>query len=585
MKPTEKIEQLLNNMNVTPAPDRDRQMLNAVLQAQAETNNQSPASIKPGRWSTIMRKPITKFAAAAIVFFAVILGINLIPGTNQIALGNVIDTFKNAVCISYDLRVGEDSPIIHDTVYGNRIRRETMGNTVMIDLEQRKIMTLVPQTKQAVIIGFDGLPEMPKNYVDHLVNLLSKVQESEDIKLESLDPQTVDGRTLEGHFFKHENVEVEIWIDTESELPAVIVEKRPGLEITMSNFDFDVEYDPELFSMDPPEGYTLVDGQDMIDFAKDVNEENFIALLKMLAETNDGWFLQDISVPYIMKNAMEIGHRIEKTYDSMMEQMAAGVMMGKGITFIRFYQGQGQWHYAGNGVKLGQAEEPIFWYQPKESDLFRVIFGDLHVEEVHPDDLDALVSEREAASKAAYQLWDKEEFVTHQEDEWHVKAADTIEVHSKIDIKKGPEELSRIQLSLPFENAEIISAMLGEADLPFEQDNPVQYSFYPDSKTLLAGAHVINLVWKFPLGNLNTIDSGYQVPLQSLLPATLYKITAILDEDCAYTWNMTQEELEEAMKFLPSPEPDNPRMITLFTQSGPDAKTTFGFCGLSIKPK
>jgi hypothetical protein len=36
-------------------------------------------------------------------------------------------------------------------------------------------------------------------------------------------------------------------------------------------------------------------------------------------------------------------------------------------------------HYAGQGVSLGAADRPIFWYRPKESKKYRVIYADLAV--------------------------------------------------------------------------------------------------------------------------------------------------------------------------------------------------------------
>ncbi len=45
------------------------------------------------------------------------------------------------------------------------------------------------------------------------------------------------------------------------------------------------------------------------------------------------------------------------------------------------------WHYAGAGVKLGDAEKAIFWYQPQGSDTCRVVYGDLNVKDVAPEDL------------------------------------------------------------------------------------------------------------------------------------------------------------------------------------------------------
>ena len=45
------------------------------------------------------------------------------------------------------------------------------------------------------------------------------------------------------------------------------------------------------------------------------------------------------------------------------------------------------WYYAGNGVKLGEADKPVFWYQPRDSKTYRVIYGDMSVKDVSPQDL------------------------------------------------------------------------------------------------------------------------------------------------------------------------------------------------------
>ena len=49
---------------------------------------------------------------------------------------------------------------------------------------------------------------------------------------------------------------------------------------------------------------------------------------------------------------------------------------------------KGDWHYAGDGVKLGDAERAIFWYKPKGSKTYEVLYGDLRiVKDVQQKDL------------------------------------------------------------------------------------------------------------------------------------------------------------------------------------------------------
>jgi hypothetical protein len=60
----------------------------------------------------------------------------------------------------------------------------------------------------------------------------------------------------------------------------------------------------------------------------------------------------------------------------------------RGLTFLQVVAANGcDWHYAGRGVKLGDSEKAVFWYQPKDSNIYRVIYGDLSVEDVLPEDL------------------------------------------------------------------------------------------------------------------------------------------------------------------------------------------------------
>jgi outer membrane lipoprotein-sorting protein len=45
------------------------------------------------------------------------------------------------------------------------------------------------------------------------------------------------------------------------------------------------------------------------------------------------------------------------------------------------------WHYNGAGVKFGDSGTAIFWYKPKGLDCYRVVFGDLTIEDIAADDV------------------------------------------------------------------------------------------------------------------------------------------------------------------------------------------------------
>ena len=69
------------------------------------------------------------------------------------------------------------------------------------------------------------------------------------------------------------------------------------------------------------------------------------------------------------------------------EALAINLELIKFIRFTIFFPGEGEWTYRGKGVRLGETETPIFWYRPKGSETYRVIYGDLHVEDFYPEDL------------------------------------------------------------------------------------------------------------------------------------------------------------------------------------------------------
>ena len=65
-----------------------------------------------------------------------------------------------------------------------------------------------------------------------------------------------------------------------------------------------------------------------------------------------------------------------------------GMSFAKGMLFHQMLDNGGcDWKYAGAGVKLGDASKPVFWYQPQGSATYRVIYGDLSVKDVAPEDL------------------------------------------------------------------------------------------------------------------------------------------------------------------------------------------------------
>jgi hypothetical protein len=340
-------------------------------------------------WRIIMKSKITKLAAAAAVIIVAALGIHytLSPG---ITFAQVIQPILNAQTAVLDIILGneeDNGPVIHDMVMGSRIRR-TMSNAPdivsIIDLETSRILVLTAASREAVYIDLKGLPSIP-NYLDTLKNVITELQKSPDFSVEKLGEQDIAGQKLIGFHAASPKLDVTIWADPRTALPVRIEQLEGQMKVICRNVQFDVPTDQSLFSMEVPEGYKLQ--QTELDLMG-ATEQDFIEGLRIRAQVlGDGTFPDSVAVEDYLKEAPAIGKKIGELGLSEKEQGELGMKLAKHLLFIRFFKGEGKWHYQGRGVKLGDANTPIFWYRPKDSQTYRVIYGDLHVKDVAPENL------------------------------------------------------------------------------------------------------------------------------------------------------------------------------------------------------
>ena len=336
-----------------------------------------------------MKSKLTKLAAAACVIIAVVIGLNFLGviGKGGVAWADVIKPILSAKTAKFDMIIGQEGTgaVITDMVKGSRIHRTVGGinQAAIIDLETSKILTLDENTKTAVYVDLKNLPQIP-NYIEHLRNVISKLENTPGFEVKKLGEKNIDGKEAVGFMAACPGLEVTIWADSQTADPLRIEQKENNLSVICKNFQFDLEMDDSLFSMEVPAGYTQ---QQMAVDLTGSTEEDFIAGLRFLAQINDEAFPEDISIEYFVKNAVQIGEKISASKMSDSEKTKGGENLVKLVTFLRFFKGEGQWHYAGSGVKLGDSSKAIFWYKPKDSQNWRVIYGNLNVKDVNEADL------------------------------------------------------------------------------------------------------------------------------------------------------------------------------------------------------
>jgi hypothetical protein len=84
MNSADKIKRMFEKAELGINPDADEKVFQDVFQAQQKITKKAPA--EPGIWRIIMKSPIVKLAAAAVIIVAVLLGINQFggPGTGVV---------------------------------------------------------------------------------------------------------------------------------------------------------------------------------------------------------------------------------------------------------------------------------------------------------------------------------------------------------------------------------------------------------------------------------------------------------------------------------------------------------------------
>ena len=339
-------------------------------------------------WRTIMRSRITKLAAAAAIIIAVLLGVSpFFEGT--VTFAQVVEPILNAKTVIWDVIIGTDdtNPVMHEIVVGPRIRRAMSnlpGLVMIIDLDAGQMLVLDTAGKSGSYVSIEGqVKDRTQNYVDFLRQVIRQVK---DGQVEKIGEQVIDGQKAIGFVGRGQNEGVTIWADPQTAHP-IRIEAQIGQEFAfiMKNFEFDVPVDDGLVSMELPAGYT--EEKATADLT-DVNERDFVESLRIFAEViGDGVFPEAVGTETTMKQMHVLVQKAQQNGISDEEIGQLGTKLGRGMIFHQILETQGQWRYAGAGVKLGDAGTAIFWYQPQGSETYRVIYGDLSVKDVAPEDL------------------------------------------------------------------------------------------------------------------------------------------------------------------------------------------------------
>jgi outer membrane lipoprotein-sorting protein len=392
-------------------------------------------------------KRITSLAVAAtiLVSFGMLVFWAIGGGSANIAFAEVAKALDNLRSATYDFTSEFKNPVDDKTTttkskgyfLAPSLERNEMSMSIgsdqdatrsimILDCLAAKGITLLPDEKKAMIINISTTEKSAggtANMFETVRQLVRQGGTDSGKKFESLGEKEIDGTPAIG-FRTHNNMaDVTLWADPQTaRLVRVEFDRLAGGgRGVMSNFRYDIELEPSLFSLEPPAGYT-VQTQSV---AMPV-EEDFINVLRLVAEHNDGIFPDSIGTnekTIMLAMQAEVKSESEKLLKTpkaqeLMKKLKAqfgedkaGYMKAwmkewmemsgpitqehiqkymQGVMFYATLQPENDSHYAGKDVKLGTPDRPIFWYKPIGIDKYRVIYADLSIKDMALEDLKKL---------------------------------------------------------------------------------------------------------------------------------------------------------------------------------------------------
>ena len=395
MRPADKTKQFIKNASINSNPEINEAVLKELLNELDKSLSMPCAAREPNIWRTIMRSPITKIAAAAVIIASVAAGMYFLGvPTESVAWADVVRPILTARTVVFNVISveGENVPITRVMNMGTqRVRGEVLsadGKTVQVivifDYDASRMLTLNPKQKIAALIDLKDLPEKPENVLEVLRNMVTEIQNDPDVSVEPLGEKEIDGRIAKGFRATGPDGELTIWADPQSALPIRMEQKWRQIHYEFIDFEFDVVLDESLFSMEIPEGYSTMPKAALS--LTGSTEQDLVETLRAWAEEiRDGVFPKDLSGQAFMDDMPKVRKRIAQARKEGTDE--GPWKFARGWTFFRLLKPENDWHYVGKDVKFGDADSPVCWYRPEGSETYRVIYGDLSVKDVAAENL------------------------------------------------------------------------------------------------------------------------------------------------------------------------------------------------------
>lgn len=337
-----------------------------------------------------MHNRTLRFAAAAVVVFAVLLGHQLFVATESSAYADVVQLLQEARTLAYTLVTqvndGSGAELSTEWLYKDPafLRTETEGGHVtIIDGTVNRQFSLVPETKTYL----EGEFEMPSDPADDPFAAVSKLRALPAQADEVLDEKRIAMHTVKGYRVTTGDASTTVWIDVDTR-ELIQVEQAyasaPGMNYVMKDIRLDEALDDALFAMTPPEGYerTIT-----LDAGTGGSEEQFVEFLRYWSTelAKDGTFPPVVLGPQMSTVMVDLAMQ-GKLHVEKLDQLNSNETY-QALLWLARLPKDTHWRYLGENMPYGDPDQPVFWYLPTGQATYRVVYADLSIRELLAEDL------------------------------------------------------------------------------------------------------------------------------------------------------------------------------------------------------
>ncbi|MHC4399243.1 MAG: hypothetical protein ACYTG0_06165 [Planctomycetota bacterium] len=436
------VDRALDELRAMPLPEGpSADVLSAVLEVDPECVEDARKDATLGRRKRIVR--LTKIAAAAALFIAVCIGLSYLSGTPSVSLSlaEVIEALERAKTVTWtevfiqraSTKDGKHAWLENLTskcMYKapglqrteQRDYRGQLREIRIVDFVNGHFLDLRPMEMKATLTHTARAPEKTRSRITDLVSQFHSWLEDETKPIEPLGRRTIDGREACGFRVRMESSpdwSADLWADVQTK--RLVLVHNPGVDKydpdkdpdshnppredrymyealggVLRDIVYDQELDDSLFSFDVPEGYDL-----KTERFPDPTEKDMIEWLRIEAQSLDDSFWehpewwdreQNSQMRYANKIALR-GEKLNPQEDKIFRR-SWNRYAGHPVRRFIALTADDSWHYVGGGVKLGDKDSIVCWYRLEGSKNYRVVYGDLSVRDVAPDDLPKVDAEQ-----------------------------------------------------------------------------------------------------------------------------------------------------------------------------------------------